>query len=91
MFNWIKVPSITWAEVKPSMTLIDVREVDEYRQRHIPRSKNIPLSKIAEFKPQGTVYLFCASGMRSKRAVKYLIKQGYQAVNIKGGLMSYGQ
>ncbi|HEM4491517.1 TPA: rhodanese-like domain-containing protein, partial [Streptococcus suis] len=33
--------------------------------------------------------VICQSGMRSQRATEYLKSQGYQAINIKGGMNAW--
>ncbi|MEG0327831.1 MAG: rhodanese-like domain-containing protein [Erysipelothrix sp.] len=89
LFN--KVPTVTWSDIDKNAKIIDVREPHEYQQRHAKGSKNVPLSKIDEFQTIDKVYIVCASGSRSKRAVKYLRRKGMDAVNIKGGMMTYGK
>ena len=74
--------------------LIDVRTKEEYSERKIEGSVNLPLQeieKIASFVPDKStpVFLHCRSGKRSGKAEKVLRKMGYtNAVNI-GGIISY--
>ncbi|WP_167629110.1 rhodanese-like domain-containing protein [Listeria valentina] len=86
-----KIPSIQVAELieLKNPVIIDVRESYEFQAGHIPKAKNVPLSKIASYEPQGTTYLICASGMRSKRATKMLLKKGYDVINIRGGMSQW--
>nr|MDW8626638.1 rhodanese-like domain-containing protein [Streptococcus suis] len=71
--------------------LLDVREVDEFASGHIPQAINQPLSQLDQFKGDKTKnYLaICQSGMRSQRATEYLKSQGYQAINVKGGMNAW--
>lgn len=83
-----KVPTVDYSEVGKNELIIDVREVSEYRSGHLPKAKNIPLGKIADFTSNERVYIICASGARSKRAVKILRNKGIDAINIRGGMMN---
>lgn len=88
-----KVPSISTKELESKLSekpkIIDVREPNEFKGGHIPGSKNIPLSKIGNFKDKERAYVVCQSGMRSKRATKQLIASGLDVVNVKGGISSW--
>ncbi len=75
--------------------VIDVRSKAEYKHKHVARTINIPLEQLIS-KPEKYItkdnhyYIICQSGRRSKRAVKFLKKQGYQNVeNLKGGINNY--
>ncbi len=72
--------------------LIDVRKPDEYSQKHIPGSINIPLDglekKIAGYVPdkQTEIIVYCAKGVRSRQAAEILTKLGYKNVYNLGGI-----
>jgi rhodanese-related sulfurtransferase len=76
-----------------SVTIIDVREDDEYATVHVAGSLNIPLScfvdRMGQVPVDAPVYVICASGNRSARVTQYLAEQGYDAVNIDGGIMAW--
>ncbi len=78
----------------PGAVLLDVRSAQEYRQGHIPASRNIPLDQIEQADEYGEdkstpLFVYCYSGMRSAQAVAVLKSMGYvNAVNI-GGLDRY--
>ncbi|HEM5028452.1 MULTISPECIES: rhodanese-like domain-containing protein [Streptococcus] len=71
--------------------LLDVREVDEFASGHIPEAINQPLSQIDQFKGDKNKHylIICQSSMRSQRATDYLTSQGYQAVNVQGGMNAW--
>ena len=74
--------------------LLDVRTPDEYRQGHIPGSKNVPLQsldKVTGFvNNQDTpVFVYCHSGARSAQAVSVLEGMGYTNVKNIGGIAAY--
>lgn len=86
-----KVPSVTWELIPKDANIIDVREMHEYRINHIKGVRNVPLSKIDTYADVSEVYVMCQSGARSARAVRFLKKKGINAINIKGGIQSYGK
>ena len=78
-FDFLKDPDINQGVKEYSTTdgavLLDVRTPDEYRQGHIPGSKNIPLQSI--------------SGARSRQAAAILKQMGYTSVKNIGGISAY--
>ncbi len=74
--------------------LIDIREPHEYKSGSIKTAKNIPMGNLLEnpekyLMKDKTYYIMCQSGVRSGRTTKVLEKQGYQVVNVAGGMGSY--
>lgn len=76
-----------------SAILLDVRSPQEYREKHLAGSINVPVynieNEIEQRVPnkQNTLIVYCQSGGRSKSACKILIKKKYVSVyNIDGGL-----
>ena len=74
--------------------LIDVREIEEYAQGHVPTSINIPLSQIDKIEKvvknkDSSLYVYCLSGARSRNAVSFLKSKGYTNVINLGGINSY--
>lgn len=75
--------------------VIDVRQPDEYRSGHIAGAKLIPLnvlsSQTKELPQNREIVCVCASGNRSGSATRMLVKAGLNAVNMKGGMISWRQ
>lgn len=74
------------------VNIIDVRELFEYKICHIPESKLIPLNTLLSRYPEildkeSTYYILCHTGQRSYYVTDYLTKNGYNAVNILGGIV----
>lgn len=74
--------------------LLDVRTPQEYREGHIPESKNIPLQMIdtvaSVVKTKETpLFVYCYSGSRSGQAANILRRMGYTNVINIGGISSY--
>lgn len=82
------------AQADVRAVLVDVREPDEFASGHVPDAINVPLSGLAQITrmvPDASVplYLYCASGARSRRAAKALADAGYQDVRNIGGMQAY--
>lgn len=75
------------------VTIVDVREQDEYDYAHIPGVNHVPLSGFPEniqlIDQTKENYIICASGSRSSMACDFLSKQGYDIVNVQGGMMMW--
>jgi rhodanese-related sulfurtransferase len=73
--------------------IVDVREDDEYAAVRVPGARSIPLSRFVksldEVPVSGTIYLMCGGGGRSSQAAAYLEEQGYDAVNVIGGIRQW--
>lgn len=74
-------------------SLFDVREGDEYATVHIDGAHLVPLTTVPEsvesFPADRPVYVICAKGGRSARAVEFLRDKGVDAVNVAGGMAGW--
>jgi rhodanese-related sulfurtransferase len=81
------------AEIPADVTLLDVRELDEWQAGHAPEALHIPMSELTgrldDLPADKDVYVVCRSGGRSARVTEYLIGNGWDAVNIDGGMQSW--
>lgn len=78
----------------PGAVLLDVRTPGEYREGHIPGSRNIPLQRIEQAESalgekERALFVYCHSGARSSQAVKALQHMGYTNVTNIGGIAAY--
>jgi adenylyltransferase/sulfurtransferase len=76
------------------LTLLDVRNPQEWDIARIPGAVLIPLhelpDRLGELDPAATIVAFCHQGMRSARAVNMLRQMGYsRAVNLAGGINAW--
>ena len=73
--------------------IIDVRQPEEYDAAHVEGVTLVPLGELVErmgeLPTDGTLYLMCRSGARSAQATAYLEQQGYDAVNVDGGIIAW--
>lgn len=75
--------------------LLDVRSPQEYREGYLSGAINIPLYELeicasCKLKEKDkTIIVYCQSGIRSKKAIKILNKNGFKNLyHLKGGLDS---
>lgn len=78
----------------PDAILLDVRTKSEYKNGHIPRSKNIELEKLDTVNSLANeknrpIFVYCQSGARSSSATSTLKTMGYTNVKNIGGISSY--
>jgi len=87
--DWVR----EWA-ADPAAMLLDVRMPVEYREGHIPGSRNIPLPSIEDTQDEAEnldvpIYVYCHSGARSECAAQALKELGYTQVKNIGGIAAY--
>lgn len=78
---------------RQTLNIIDVREVNEVALGKIPGAVNIPLG-LLEFRMhelnKGNEYIIvCHSGGRSAMASQFLENQGYNVINMTGGMLAW--
>lgn len=98
LFNFLKAPDMDqglkeYREI-PGAVLLDVRTPEEYREGHIPESKNVPLQAIEKVasvahNKDTSLFVYCHSGARSRQAAGALRQMGYSDVRNLGGILSY--
>lgn len=73
--------------------LIDVREQDEWDAGHAPTAQLLPMSalkdRLDEVPTDRQVLIVCHSGGRSARVTNFLLAEGYDAVNVVGGMTAW--
>lgn len=91
-----QVPQVPVSELADDAVVLDVREPDEWQAGHAPNAVHIPLgdlpARVGELpEVDDTLPVVCRSGGRSGRAVQWLQAQGYDVVNVDGGMRSWGE
>jgi len=70
--------------------VVDVREEDEFAEARIEGARNVPLSRLTtslnDVPAAHPLYVMCAAGGRSAQATSFLEGQGFDAVNVLGGI-----
>ncbi len=81
------------AELPDGVTLLDVREPDEWAAGHAPQAVHIPMGELAgrleDLPADDEVYVVCRSGGRSARVTAFLNANGWDAKNVDGGMQSW--
>jgi len=76
-----------------SVVLLDVRENDEWDRGHAAGAQHIPMGEVparmAEIDPEATLFVVCHLGGRSMRVARYLAQNGYQPINVSGGMQAW--
>lgn len=97
-FDFLKSPDINQGVEECRNTsgavLLDVRTVEEYREGHIPGSRNVPLQSIDRVSDgipdrETPLYVYCRSGARSSQAVSLLQQMGYSKAKNIGGITAW--
>lgn len=75
--------------------LLDVREQNEWDAGHAPGAVHIPLgdlpARLGELPEVEPLPVVCRSGGRSSRAVQWLEAQGFDVVNVDGGMRLWAE
>jgi adenylyltransferase/sulfurtransferase len=76
------------------LTLVDVREPNEYQINRIPGTVLIPLGEVprryAELNKDDEIVVHCKMGGRSAKAADFLRSVGFKRVlNLKGGILDW--
>lgn len=80
-----------------TVDFINVCEPAEYKEKHIPGVRNVPLGSVqqhvSEFANKQTIYVHCRSGNRGKQAIEKLKAAGVTAelVNVEGGILAWDE
>lgn len=74
------------------LAVLDVREPVEWQHGHIEGAVHVPLmelpQRLADL-PSAQTLVVCKVGGRSAQAVGYLVQQGYDVVNLDGGMLEW--
>jgi len=93
MFGPPRVPSVDARAVNPEAYVLDVREPDEWAAGHAEAAVHIQLgdlpARLSEVPEDRQVVVVCRVGSRSAHAVAWLAAQGYDAVNLDGGMFAW--
>ena len=85
-----QVPTVPAAEVPVDAVVLDVREDDEWVAGHIEGATHIAMgdvpARLDELPEAGPLYVTCRGGGRSARVAAWLNQNGYDAVNVGGGM-----
>ena len=75
-------------------SLIDIRSVEKYNNKHIMNAINIPVEQLL-IKPEKYLmrgkkyYIYCQKGIQSRKLCNILANIGYNVINVSGGYESW--
>lgn len=82
----------------PDTVLLDVREDEEWVAGHAVDAIHVPLSELpaglaesGALHGTGRIVVVCRVGARSAQVAAWLTRQGYDAVNLTGGMEAWVQ
>lgn len=92
--NSIKCRELLYSLKREDLKIIDVRSSSEFSKGHIPSSFNIPkkllLSKyILYLNKDYTYYIICKFGDSSQEVCLFLLKKGYNVINVSDGFINW--
>ena len=92
----ISTKAFSTGVTQPGAQILDVRTASEYQSGHIANALQANWLDPKEFKNRTqhldkskTVYIYCQSGGRSASAQTALLQEGYQVVNLEGGISNW--
>lgn len=75
------------------VVLLDVRENQEWIAGHAPIARHLPMAelpaRVDELPRDARIVCICRSGNRSGQVTAWLQRQGYDAVNMTGGMQRW--
>ena len=93
MYKTVMMNELEQQLKKGPVNILDVREVDEYEEGHIPGAILTPISSfmayMSKIEKDKEYYVVCYSGARSQVVAEYLGKNGYKVINVMGGMSLY--
>lgn len=88
------LPLADWMQLDlDRVTLVDVRDSEEFQNGHVPGAISIPLNEIRqrlnELPRDREVWLYCGVGQRAYYATRALLQNGFRVKNLPGGFRTY--
>lgn len=89
-----EVATVNVTDLPDDAVVLDVREDDEFQAGHAPGAVHVPLdqvpARLADVPElDGPIPVICRAGGRSLRAAQWLESQGFEVVNVTGGMKSW--
>ena len=88
-FETIEPKKIIFYLGKNWVSIIDLREEEEYKKRHVRTAINISYDKLMEENIESfrnkLLVLYCERGNLSLQAARILSEKGYQVISVYGG------
>jgi|SRR4051812_26843926 rhodanese-related sulfurtransferase len=90
------IPTVVAADVPADAIVLDVREDYEWFAGHIEGARHIPMMELPQHaqdgdgvRPDEPLVVVCKVGSRSAQVTAWLLNNGFDAVNLDGGLVAW--
>ncbi|QDO87217.1 rhodanese-like domain-containing protein [Ornithinimicrobium ciconiae] len=85
---------ISVSDLPDDAVVVDIREDDEWQAGHAPNAIHVPMGTVPDNldafpETDEPVPVICRSGGRSHRVVQWLVHQGFDVVNVDGGMRAW--
>jgi len=95
--NPFEVPTVSVEQMPAGAVLLDCREDAEWAAGHIDGAVHVPMNQIpdrlsyghGELTAQRQIVVICKMGSRSAHVASWLNRNGYDAVNLDGGMLAW--
>ena len=89
-----QTPQISVSDLPDEAVVVDVREDNEWHAGHAPNAIHVPMGTVPDNldalpETDATIPVICRSGGRSERVVQWLAQQGFDVVNVDGGMRAW--
>jgi rhodanese-related sulfurtransferase len=92
-----EVPTVEVDQIPSAALVLDVREDDEWAAGHIDGAHHVPMGRVPQqlqfdpgpIQPDVPLVVVCKVGGRSAQVTAWLNRQGYDAVNLAGGMLAW--
>lgn len=89
-----QTPLISVSDLPDDAVVVDVREDNEWHAGHAPNAIHVPMGTVPDNldalpDTDEAVPVICRSGGRSERVVQWLVQQGFDVVNVDGGMRAW--
>jgi rhodanese-related sulfurtransferase len=91
------VPSVPLDQLPSSAVILDVREDEEWAAGHIDGAVHVPMNEVPNriayepgpMTPETPIVVVCKMGGRSAYVTAWLNQNGFDAVNLDGGMLAW--
>ncbi|MGC5585203.1 rhodanese-like domain-containing protein [Ornithinimicrobium sp. W1679] len=89
-----EIPTVSVDQVPDDALVVDVREHDEFAAGHTPGAIHLPMGDVPARLDElpitdESLPVICRTGGRSGRTVQWLVQQGFDVVNVDGGMQAW--
>ncbi|MGB3185313.1 MAG: rhodanese-like domain-containing protein [Ornithinimicrobium sp.] len=89
------IPTVSVSDLGEDERILDVRTHEEWAAGHTPGARNSPLrslgTSLGNLDINERIPVICRSGGRSSQAVEFLRKEGFDAINVDGGMKAWAE